>query len=40
MTESQKEIDRVLKKIRYERQMQRKRLYDAARRASKANKNA
>jgi hypothetical protein len=39
MTEQEKELERVLKKIRYDRQMQRKRLYDQARRANKA-KNA
>jgi len=39
MTEAEKEFEKVLKKIRYERQMQRKRLYDQARRANKK-KNA
>ena len=35
MTEDENEIEAVMRKIRYERQMQKKRLYDSARRAQK-----
>ncbi len=33
MTEADKEIERVIKEVKYERQMKRKRMYDAAIRA-------
>lgn len=36
MTEEDAELERVLKKIRYERQMKRKRMYESAIRARKA----
>jgi hypothetical protein len=35
-----KEIEEVLRKIRYDRQMQRKRLYEQAKRADRKQKNA
>ncbi len=36
MTEAEKELEVVLQKIRYDRQMQKKRLYESAKRARKA----
>lgn len=35
MTEAEKELEVILQKIRYDRQMQKKRLYESARRAQK-----
>jgi hypothetical protein len=36
MTDDEKELEAILQKIRYERQMKKKRMYDSARRARKA----